>query len=385
MKTSIKHIAFAALAIGAGYSAASQDALLMQNTHFAEFGYNTAYIADEAANFTVSLTNVSGGGIQNTGQINFQAFCALEKAGMALGTRVESKYFGLFRTSTVQLDAAKKVRLNASSHLFAGIDVGMQFNSLRTCELNPYVDREDPMLVDDAFPQYRFILGFGLGYNRLDKLKAGFSMPSFTRTESDFSPVYIANVSYRITAKEILGIRPEILVFGSESVPFSGELNAAVDWKDQIWIKFGARTTNALVGGVGVNTRYISVGYAYNGFLQEFGTIVPATHNIHLAAEVGGIGANRANPGRYFFANMAMALHLIEQFRALGLAERGGKFVQTGTICAYPKFTPVPFKEDDLWNGYPEETNAPYGVAKKAAWQMPLSVDATSIFPNGLS
>lgn len=95
-----------------------------------------------------------------------------------------------------------------------------------------------------------------------------------------------------------------------------------------------------------------------------------ATMVIHLAAEVGGIGANRANPGRYFYANMAMALHLIEQARLDGLIERGGKFVQVGTICAYPKFTPVPFKEDELWNGYPEETNAPYGVAKKAAWQM---------------
>ncbi|MBL8760142.1 MAG: GDP-L-fucose synthase [Phycisphaerae bacterium] len=91
---------------------------------------------------------------------------------------------------------------------------------------------------------------------------------------------------------------------------------------------------------------------------------------IHLAAEVGGIGANRANPGRYFYANMAMALHLIEQARVTGLVERGGKFVQVGTICAYPKFTPVPFTEENLWNGYPEETNAPYGVAKKAAWQM---------------
>lgn len=91
---------------------------------------------------------------------------------------------------------------------------------------------------------------------------------------------------------------------------------------------------------------------------------------IHLAAEVGGIGANRENPGRYFYANMAMALHLIELFRSMGFAGRGGAFVQAGTICAYPKFTPVPFREEELWNGYPEETNAPYGVAKKAAWQM---------------
>ena len=87
---------------------------------------------------------------------------------------------------------------------------------------------------------------------------------------------------------------------------------------------------------------------------------------LHLAAEVGGIGANMANPGRYFFANMAMALHLIEGARRHGVE----RFVQTGTICAYPKFTPVPFREADLWNGYPEETNAPYGVAKKAALVM---------------
>src|SRR5262249_13268046 len=82
----------------------------------------------------------------------------------------------------------------------------------------------------------------------------------------------------------------------------------------------------------------------------------------HLAAEVGGIGANRANPGRYWYANVLMGTHVLEQSRLAGVR----KLVLLGTICAYPKFAPVPFSEDDLWNGYPEETNAPYGVAKKA-------------------
>ncbi|HRQ71727.1 MAG TPA: GDP-L-fucose synthase [Phycisphaerales bacterium] len=91
---------------------------------------------------------------------------------------------------------------------------------------------------------------------------------------------------------------------------------------------------------------------------------------LHLAAEVGGIGANRRSPGRFFFANMAMALNLIEGARLDGLPERGGTFVQVGSICSYPKFTPVPFREEELWNGYPEETNAPYGIAKKAAGEM---------------
>jgi GDP-L-fucose synthase len=83
---------------------------------------------------------------------------------------------------------------------------------------------------------------------------------------------------------------------------------------------------------------------------------------LHLAAEVGGIGANRDNPGRFFYANMAMGLHMVEEARRQGVA----KFVQVGTVCSYPKFTPVPFVEKSLWDGYPEETNAPYGVAKKA-------------------
>ena len=82
----------------------------------------------------------------------------------------------------------------------------------------------------------------------------------------------------------------------------------------------------------------------------------------HLAGEVGGIGANRANPGRFWYANLMMGAHVLELARVFGV----GKLVVLGTVCAYPKFARVPFREDDLWNGYPEETNAPYGVAKKA-------------------
>jgi GDP-L-fucose synthase len=82
---------------------------------------------------------------------------------------------------------------------------------------------------------------------------------------------------------------------------------------------------------------------------------------IHLAAVVGGIGANRENPGRFFYENAAMGIELMEQARLADVA----KFVQIGTVCSYPKFTPVPFREEDLWSGYPEETNAPYGLAKK--------------------
>ena len=106
----------------------------------------------------------------------------------------------------------------------------------------------------------------------------------------------------------------------------------------------------------------------------------------HLAAEVGGIGANRANPGRYWYANLMMGAHVLEQARLHGAA----KVVVAGTVCAYPKFTSVPFHEDDLWNGYPEETNAPYGVAKKSilvgaqSYREQYGLDAIFLLPANL-
>ena len=90
---------------------------------------------------------------------------------------------------------------------------------------------------------------------------------------------------------------------------------------------------------------------------------------IHMAAQVGGIGANRAKPGQFFYDNLIMGAQLMEYGRRFGLE----KFVALGTICAYPKFTPVPFKEEDLWNGFPEETNAPYGMAKKMMFVQSLA------------
>jgi len=107
---------------------------------------------------------------------------------------------------------------------------------------------------------------------------------------------------------------------------------------------------------------------------------------IHLAARVGGIGANRANPGKFFYDNLMMGVQLMEVGRQRAIE----KFVAIGTICAYPKFTPVPFKEDDLWSGYPDETNAPYGLAKKMllvqsqAYRQQYGFNSIVLFPVNL-
>ncbi len=113
---------------------------------------------------------------------------------------------------------------------------------------------------------------------------------------------------------------------------------------------------------------------------------MPADTVVHLAAEVGGIGANQRNPGRYIFSNMMMGALVMEHARQAGIQ----KYLQTGTVCSYPKITPVPFREDSLWDGYPEETNAPYGVAKRAllvqaqAYRLQYGMQAITLLPVNL-
>ncbi|MCW3998727.1 MAG: GDP-L-fucose synthase [Candidatus Bathyarchaeota archaeon] len=128
----------------------------------------------------------------------------------------------------------------------------------------------------------------------------------------------------------------------------------------------GSHVVDNLVRKRGVDKCQISSTRSSDSDLRVFDNCVKAVEGtdvvIHLAARVGGIGFNQNFPGTLFYDNIIMGTQLIEASRIA----RVEKFVQVGTVCAYPKYTPVPFKEDDIWNGYPEETNAPYGIAKKA-------------------
>lgn len=274
-----------------------QAALTMRNTSFDESGFNTAYIAQNEDPVTLTLTNTLGGGIQDMGQINFLGYTTLSEAKLSVGARINSKYYGLFRTSTVEVIAAKNVAISSSSTISAGFGMGLEFTSIRSGELNSYVDRRDPMLVDDVFPQYRYIFGFGIAYTWRNKLKAGISMPTLVRTESEFYPLYVSNVSYKMGMGEDFGIEPQLLLFGSDIAPISAEINVKVDYRKQFWIQIGGRTTRAFTGALGVNTSFIAVGYAYNAYFQKYRSIVPATHSINLTFRIPG---DKATANRQF-------------------------------------------------------------------------------------
>lgn len=167
---------------------------------------------------------------------------------------------------------------------------------------------------------------------------------------------------------------------------------------------FWAKKNVTVTGGAGFLGSYVVKQLQENGCKSIF---VPRSHDydltqmraveqlytdskpdivIHLAAKVGGIGANRENPGKFFYDNLMMGVQMIE----VGRLQKLEKFVCLGTVCAYPKYTPVPFCEDELWNGYPEETNAPYGIAKKAllvqlqAYRQQYGVNGIFLLPTNL-
>lgn len=282
-------------------SASAQDALTMQDINFNTINYNTAFTSEKTEIFGASLTNTTGGGIQDAGQINFLAYTQLKSSGLALGTRINSKYFGFLRTTAFELNTAKRLQLSPNSVFLTSIGVGMQFSALRSGEFNEYVDQLDPIFMSDEFPQYRFTFSFGVGYVWKDKLRVGLSMPSFAKTESSLNPIYVFNSSYKLEVSEDFKVSPEVLLFGSDVKALTGELNARGDYKDRVWLKAGYRTSNTFVGAIGVNVSGIEIGYAYNAFFQEFNAIVPSNHNINLTFSIQPGGAESA--GRKYQLN----------------------------------------------------------------------------------
>ncbi|MEM9051319.1 MAG: type IX secretion system membrane protein PorP/SprF [Bacteroidota bacterium] len=278
-------MAFAAGILCSLKPASGQDALTMQDINFNTINYNSAFTIEKNEVFGASLTNTTGGGIQDAGQINFMAYTQLKSADLALGTRVNSKYFGFLRTSNFELNTAKKIQLNSSSAFLASIGVGMQFSALRSGEFNEFVDQGDPIFNNDEFPQYRFTFSFGLGYI-WKNLSVGLSMPAFAKTESNLNPIYIQNTSYKYEASEDIVIHPQLLLFGSDVKAITGELSAKAEYKERVWLKAGYRSSNTFVGGLGVMVSGIDIGYAYNAFFQEFNAVVPATHNINLTFRI---------------------------------------------------------------------------------------------------
>lgn len=295
MKNSIQYICLMALFFF-GASLNAQDALTVNDLNFHKAGYNSAFIISDTP-VNVSLTTSLGSGVQNTRRLNFLAYGNIKKWGLGIGARVNSKFYGLYNVNTFELLYAKELKINDHSSFYGGLNFGVHYAGLNKNKLNNYVDFEDPFIANNELPQYRFMVGLGFGYTRHDRLKVGFSLPSLKKTNNDFYPLFVLNTSYRFDIQMegyynnsedgVLGIEPEILLYGTDLLPVTFEGSVKAIFTDEFWVKFGGRTTKSLLFGFGWHKSFVHMAYIYNANLQEYAQINPGVHNINVLFLLG--------------------------------------------------------------------------------------------------
>jgi type IX secretion system PorP/SprF family membrane protein len=264
-----------------------QDALLMNDLNYNSVGYNSSFIAAATSKLNASFTTSIGNGIQNTSKVNFLAYANIEKYKFGVGLKLNSKFFGLFKTNTAEVLYAKELKIDEDHKLFLGFNIGMHFSSLAMNKLTNQVNFDDPFLIANELPQYRLTAGLGVGYTFKNKIKAGFSIPVLVKNNNDFSPVYIFNTSYRHQATQVLSLTPEVLAYGSDIEPFTIEGNLKLDYKDYVWFKIGGRSTNSTMLGIGWQHSFVNIGYIHNMYFGEYSKINQAVHNVNVTFQFG--------------------------------------------------------------------------------------------------
>ncbi len=293
MKTSIIIILLSFLAFAT--NTFGQDALSMNDLNYNSVGYNSSFIAAATSQLNASFTTSLGNGIQNTSKVNLLAYANVEKYKFGVGLKLNSKFFGLFKTNTAEVLYAKELKINEDHKLFLGFNIGMHFSSLAMNKLTDFVDFDDPFLLENNFPQYRLTSGIGVGYTFKNKIKAGISIPVLVKNNNDFSPVYIINTSYRFQATQSLSLTPEVLAYGSDIEPFSFEGNLKLDYKDYAWFKVGGRSTKSTMLGIGWHHRFINIGYIHNMYFGEYSNINQGIHNVNVTFQFGRDAKQKAN------------------------------------------------------------------------------------------
>lgn len=267
--------------------AQAQDALTMQDLNFDKAAYNSAFIVQNTERFNASLTSSIGGGLQKTNQLNFMGYANVEESNFGVGLKVNSKSFGLFKTTTAELLYAKPLQINDQHSFYAGLNVGMHFAGIEMSRLTGSVDMTDPFLMENEFPQTRLTAGVGLAYTFENKLTIGVSSPSLLRSNSEFAPAYVANASYRYESIMAgISLTPQVMVYGSSSSPLTYEGSLMFGYKDALWFRVGGRSTGTINWGLGWQQNFIGVGYNYNMNTGDYSEINPGVHNLNVSFRV---------------------------------------------------------------------------------------------------
>lgn len=266
-------------------TATAQELQRMYDIYFQASQYNPAFIVDQNNEKPVylAMSTSLGGGVQDIRRVNFLASTKHKKLDISLGLRANTAFYGIFNNTVIETIYGQEFVLKPNYRIQAGINVGVNYTGLDRSRLNEYVNNEDPFLLDNEFPVYRFTAGIGLAYLMQDKLEVGLSIPSLMKTKNDFRPDFILNAKYRTNLGEYFLIEPEVLFYGYRSPLTTAEFGATIHYLEWFGTKVGVRTNGSLLFGLSWNRNTIQVSYIYHANLGKFNIINPGTHNLNVA------------------------------------------------------------------------------------------------------
>ena len=266
-----------------GFSLA-QDALTMHDLNHDAAAYNSAFIAEVGNPLNAMVTTSLGGNVQNTSKVNLLAYANFEKPGFGVGLKLNSKFYGLFNTNTIEFLYAKRLQVNTDQAIYLGLNFGMHTSALDMGRLNVYVNFEDPFLMENELPQQRLTAGLGMVYTYKNNTKFGLSLPSFVKNKNDFFPVYVMNLSHEIQPVMAVDykITPLVMVYGSPLEAATMDASLQVTYQDSFWLRGGVRSTKGVIFGLGWQQKVISIGYTYNASWGLYTEVNPGVHSLNV-------------------------------------------------------------------------------------------------------
>ena len=262
----------------------AQDMLNSNDFLFKKEHFNTSYITSDSTSLNISTVVSTANAVQNNSKFHFLLYGNMGKSGIGVGAKVNTSFYNVFQTTTAEFMLAKRVDVGKENVLSFGLNGGVILNSLKLDRINQYTDLQDPVITDGTFNKTGFTTGLGFNYNWKDRIDLGISLPVLVQSNEGVAPVFFTNLSYKHRFNENISIEPGVLVYGPNYTTPTIEGNVRLDYKENLYVKVGGRSTSSFIFGAGASINFIEVGYMYNMVLGDpFNEAYNGQHNINVA------------------------------------------------------------------------------------------------------
>jgi hypothetical protein len=262
----------------------AQTTLTDNDINFKKASYNSSMIVADSNNLVLNLSTSLSNNLQETSRMHFLAYGNLEKLGLGVGVKINSRFRDFYKTTSAELLIAKKLVFRERNDLNFGLNFGIDYMGINDNYFNSFVDQSDLFIVNNPNQNIRFLAGFGASYIWNNKFQVGFSMPELIKTENTFYPTMFSNALYKqaLGKAQDLYIQPEVLLYSTNITPATFEGSTSFGYKDYAWLKLGGRSTKTLVVGLGGGYDFIQVGYNYNMNFGNYEVVNQTQHNINV-------------------------------------------------------------------------------------------------------